>query len=159
MDTILWISAAVLIITGLAGLIIPVIPGIPMMFAGFFLSAWAGDFLHVGFTTLLILGLLTGISIAVDTIAVGLGAKKTGASRQAIAGAMIGSVVGIFAGIPGILVFPFIGAVIGQYMSRADWNEAGKAGLGTWLGMLLGIAIKIGLAFAMIGIFIMAYIF
>lgn len=158
MTTFLWISAAVLILIGLAGLIIPVIPGIPLMFAGFILGAWAGGFEHVGFTTLVILGLLAGISVAVDTIAVGLGAKKVGASRKAIAGAMIGSVVGLFAGIPGIIIMPFFGAVIGQYMSRADWNEAGKAGFGTWLGMLVGIAVKIGLAFAMIGVFITAYL-
>ncbi len=150
-------AAVVLILTGFAGLIIPVIPGIPMMFGGFLLAAWIDGFERIGFLTIFLLGLLTVISVAVDILAAGLGAKKVGASRAAIIGAIAGTVLGLSIGIVGLVVGPFIGAVIGQYVTRSDWAEAGRVGFGTWVGLILGTAVKIGIAFAMIGIFLFSF--
>ena len=86
-----------------------------------------------------------------------LGAKRVGASGKALWGAALGSVVGIFFGIPGLVLGPFIGAAIGQYMSHGNLLHAGKVGLGTWLGILIGVALKVALIFAMLGVFVTAY--
>jgi len=94
----------------------------------------------------------------VDLLATSLGAQRAGASRQAILGAALGTVVGLFFGLPGILAGPFLGAVAGEYLARRDVAQAGRAGLGTWLGLVLGAAAKLALAFTMLALFLTAYL-
>ena len=159
MEIVFWIIAVILVLAGFLGTIIPGIPGPPLMFCGFFLAAYINNFQRVGAFVLILLGFLTAFSLLVDIIAAGLGAKKLGASRLSVIGAAVGAVFGIFMGIPGLLIGPFLGAVIGQYMSRQNLNEAGKIGFGTWLGLMISLAIKLGLVFAMLAIFITAFIF
>lgn len=156
-DIILWVISVILILIGIAGVILPALPGTPLVFLGFLLVAYIEDFSKIGWITLTTLGIFTLLSLLVDFIIPSYGAKRVGASRKAISGAAIGSVIGIFFGIPGLILGPFVGAVIGEYISRKDLLQAGKAGVGTWLGILLGIAMKLALVFAMVGIFIMAY--
>ena len=98
--TILWyVIAGVLIVIGLVGTVLPVLPGVPIMFGGMWLAAWAGHYERVGVATLVLLGILAVISIALDFMAGALGAKRVGASRRAQWGAFLGAVVGIFFGI------------------------------------------------------------
>ncbi|MFC1556595.1 DUF456 family protein [candidate division KSB1 bacterium] len=108
---------------------------------------------------MLLLGFMTVMSVAVDIIAAGFGAKRAGASRQAVFGGIAGAIIGIFFGLPGIIIGPFIGAVAGQYMSQSDWSKATNAGIGTWLGLVLGTAFKLAIAIAMLVVFITSYIF
>ncbi len=157
METLLWTGAILLIVIGLFGLIIPVLPGTLIMFSGFLLAAWIGNFQLVSVFTIFIIGFLTLVSIAVDLLAASFGVKKLGASKEAFFGAAVGTVVGLFFGIVGLIVGPFLGAAAGEYMSNQDINKAGKVGVGAWLGFMIGTAIKLALAFGMIGIFIMAY--
>ena len=154
MITFLWICAIILILIGLAGLVLPALPGIPIMFLGFLTAAWIDNFQKIGWITLTILGILTLFSFGVDFLMTSIGAKKMGASRLAITGAIIGVLVGFFLGITGIILGPFIGAMVGEYISKHDLLKAGKVGFGTWLGIVLGIAVKLGLAFTMLGIFL-----
>jgi len=154
MITFLWICAIILILIGLAGLVLPALPGIPIMFLGFLTAAWIDNFQKIGWITLTILGILTLFSFGVDFLMTSIGAKKMGASRLAIIGAIIGVLVGFFLGITGIILGPFIGAMVGEYISKHDLLKAGKVGFGTWLGIVLGIAVKLGLAFTMLGIFL-----
>ena len=156
-DIILWVISVILVLVGIAGVILPALPGTPFVFLGFLLAAYIEDFTKIGWITLTILGVLTLLSVLVDFIVPSYGAKRVGASRKAISGAGIGSVIGIFFGIPGLILGPFVGAFLGEYASRKDLIQAGKAGAGTWLGILIGIAMKVALVFAMIGIFILAY--
>ncbi|HEU4343018.1 MAG TPA: DUF456 domain-containing protein [Candidatus Binatia bacterium] len=151
--------AVLLVIAGLAGIILPGIPGPPLLFAGFLLAAWAEDFAYVGLWTLLILGALALLTYGVDFWATLFGAKKFGASKHAIIGAFIGAVVGIFLGIPAVFFGPFIGAVIGELVAQRPLRQAARAGLGATIGLVLGAAIKVALAFSMIGIFIVARLF
>ncbi len=152
---ILWTLSVILVTLGIAGLVLPVIPGPLVIFAGLGLAAWAERFTHVGTFTLVILALLAVIATSVDFLAGVFGAKHFGASRNAMAGAAAGAVVGLFFGLPGIIAGPFIGAVIGELAARKNFQAAGMAGMGAWLGMVVGAAAKVAIGFAMIGIFLL----
>lgn len=155
---LLWILAVILVLVGLAGTVLPALPGAPLVFLGLLLAAWADGFQKVGWFPLTLLGILTAGTFAVDFLATSLGAKRVGASYLAIGGAVVGTIAGLFLGIPGLLLGPFVGAVVGEYIARRDLRQAGKVGLGTWLGLVLGTAAKLGLIFLMIGLFVFAYV-
>jgi uncharacterized protein len=152
---LLWLLAALLIVVGFAGLILPAVPGIPLVFAGLVLLAWAENFAFVGWITLTALGGLALLSYGVDLLAASLGAKRFGASPTAVAGAALGVVAGLFFGLPGIVLGPFVGALIGEFSRQASVRAAMQAGLGTMLGLLFGALLKIALAFTMVGVFVL----
>ncbi len=152
---LLWLLAALLIVLGFAGLILPVVPGIPLVFAGLVLLAWAENFAYVGWMTLTLLGLLTLVSYGIDFLASALGAKKFGASPRAVVGAALGALAGLFFGLVGILLGPFVGAVLGEFSRQSSVRAAAHAGVGATLGLLFGALLKIALAFAMIGVFVL----
>lgn len=156
---IYFVIAAILVLLGLAGTILPVLPGILLVFGGLFLAAWADGFQHVGAVGLTIIGLLGVASLGFDFVASLLGAKRVGASPLALVGAAIGGVVGIFLGIPGVILGPFIGAVAGEYLARGRLAQAGKVGFGTWVGLLLAAVAKVVVAFLMIGTFAALFFF
>jgi len=155
---VLKIIAALLVLVGLAGTVLPLLPGITFVFGGLVVAAWADGFQRVGGFSIVVLGVLTALAIAADFAASAFGAKRMGASPRAVAGAAIGAVVGIFFGLPGIVIGPFAGAVAGELSARRDLREAGRAGLGTWIGLLLGSVAKVTLAFLMLGVFAAAYL-
>jgi hypothetical protein len=154
---LLWALAAVLVLVGVAGTILPALPGVPFVFGGLLIVAWLGDFQRIGWPTLTILAILTAFAVLVDLLASLLGAKRVGASKLALLGAAIGSIVGIFFGLIGIFIFPFIGAVIGELIARKEMGQAAKVGVATWLGLLFGALAKLALALTMIGVFVVAY--
>jgi len=156
---IYWTLAVLLIAIGLIGVVLPAIPGPPLIFAGLFLAAWAENFSYVGAGTLVILGLLALLTYGVDLWATMFGAKRFGASKRAVAGALIGAIVGLFLGFPGVLFGPFIGAVIGELSAQRSLEDAARAGFGATVGLVLGAALKLALAFSMIGIFAVARFF
>lgn len=151
---LLWVLSASLIMTGLVGLVLPMLPGAPLLFLGLVLGAWADDFRFVGYGPLAVLAGLTVLTYIVDVLAGMLGARRFGASKRAMLGAAVGTVIGLFFGLPGIIAGPFLGAVIGELSSKRSLSEAGYAGLGTTLGMLVGSLVKLGIGLAMVGIFI-----
>jgi uncharacterized protein len=155
---LLWILAGALVLVGLAGTILPMLPGVPFVFGGLLVAAWIDNFQRIGWPTLTILALLTIMAMVVDFVATMFGAKRAGASKLALLGAAIGSIVGIFFGLIGIFIFPFVGAVIGEFIERRKLGQAGKVGLATWLGLLFGALAKLALALTMIGIFVIAYL-
>lgn len=159
MDSPLWIAGIVLVLAGLAGTVLPALPGVPLVFVGLLLAAWADGFTKVGIPTLVLLGILTAVAVAVDLVASSFGAKRAGASKGAVIGSAVGAIVGIFFGLPGLLVGPFAGALLGEYLVRRDWKQAGKAGVATWIGLAIGTAAKVALAFTMVGLFALAYVF
>jgi hypothetical protein len=153
---LLWILSIALVLTGFAGLVLPALPGIPLIYAGLFVAAWAEDFAYIGWVTLLILGLLAAISYFIDLAATAMGAKKFGASPRAVWGAAAGTLIGIFFGLPGIVIGPFAGALIAELTHKNDMQAAARAGVGATLGLLFGALLKIALAFTMIGVFVVA---
>jgi uncharacterized protein len=156
---ILWALAAALVTAGLAGMVLPVLPGPSLIFIGLVLAAWAEGFARVGWMTISILAILAVLATAVDFLAGAFGAKRFGASNRAMIGAAIGAVIGIFFGIPGIVIGPFAGAVMGELSVEQDLNAAGRAGFGAWLGLILGMAARVALGFSMIGVFVFALFF
>lgn len=151
----LWILGALLTIAGLAGLLLPVLPGAPLLYLGLFCAAWAEDFRYVGLWTLLALAGMAGLTYLVEFFASVLGARHFGGSRRAMVGAAIGGVVGIFLGIPGIVLGPFIGAVLGELSLQRTLDQASRAGFGTVVGMAVGVAGKLAIGIAMIGLFLL----
>jgi uncharacterized protein YqgC (DUF456 family) len=156
---LLWTLAGIFIVAGLAGLILPVLPGPVLLLTGFVLAAWVEDFAFVGGFTITILTVLAVLAHIIDFIAGALGAKRVGASRQAVIGAAMGAVIGIFFGFMGVVIGPFIGAVIGELSAQKNLRAAGIAGVGVWLGMLIGTAAKIAIGFSMVGVYVFARLF
>lgn len=158
MTLLLWILAIVLIVIGMIGALVPVLPGTVLVFGGLLLAAWADGFTRVGLPTLAVLAVITVLVYLIDFVAGIYGVEKTGASRRAVIGAALGTIVGLFFGLPGLILGPFIGAVAGEYTLRRHLGDAGRAGAGAWLGIVLGTAAKIALNFVMLGIFLAAYL-
>ena len=104
-----------------------------------------------------LLGLMTLVSFAIDFIATSLGAKRVGATRLAIAGALLGTLAGVFFGLPGLILGPFIGAVAGELLSHGKLQQAGRVGTATWVGLVFGTLAKLALVFTMLGVFATAY--
>ena len=158
-QTLLFVLAAILILTGLAGTVVPILPGVPLVFAGMWLAAATDHYQHVGTITLIILGALTVFALLIDFVASIAGAKRVGATGRAIWGASIGMLVGIFFSLPGLLLGPFIGALVGELSSGSTMHQATRVGIGTWIGLLFGTLAKIALCFTMLGVFALAFIF
>ncbi|MGY0560793.1 DUF456 domain-containing protein [Luteimonas sp. A277] len=162
--TLVWyLIAAILVLAGLAGAVLPALPGVPLVFAGMLLAAWAEGFTHVGVVTLGVLGALTLLSLVVDLWASAMGARRVGASGKALAGAVIGTIVGLFFGLIGVFIGPFAGAVIGELahlrsVDRHGIGQAARVGIGTWMGIVIAVGLKLALSFAMIGIFALAWL-
>jgi len=157
-DAAWWTLSIALILLGLAGIILPALPGVPLMFVGMLIAGWIDDFQRIGWITLTLLGIFTAIAVFVDIAASVLGVKRVGASRLAIGGTLIGTVVGLFFGLPGLLFGPFIGAVLGELATHGGISRAGRVGVATWLGLLFGTLAKLAIAGAMLGIFALAFI-
>lgn len=151
--------AGILIVAGFIGTILPILPGIPLMFGGMLLAAWVGDFQKIPVWVIVLLGILAAFSVVFDFVAGSYGAKRVGASKAAAWGAFLGTLVGMFFGIPGLLLGPFIGAVVGQLVSGGGVQHATRVGVGTWIGILVGTAIKLAVAFMMLGMFVLALVF
>lgn len=156
--TLLYVLAAVIVIVGLAGTVLPVIPGALLIFGGLFLAAWAEGFARVGFVGLSIIAVLGVLSFVADFFGTLLGAKRVGASGQALVGAAIGGLVGLLFGIPGIILGPFAGAVLGELLATRKLVQAGKVGAGTWVGLLAASVLKVVIAFLMISTFAAFYL-
>ncbi len=156
---LLWVLAFVLILVGLIGTLLPVMPGALLVFLGMFAAAWADDFSRVGWAVLGVLAILTVLFYVLDFLAGAYGARRLGASRWGVIGAILGALVGMFFGFIGVVVGPFVGAVVGELLARRGLLEASRAGAGAWIGLVLSVAARLALIFAMLGIFVIAYLY
>lgn len=156
MTEALWILAVILVIVGLVGTLLPVLPGVPLIFVGVLVAAWAEDFQRITGLTIAVLAALAVIGVVIDYVAAAMSAKRAGASRAGIIGAALGTVAGIVTGLWGLLFMPLVGAAIGEFIAHRDALRAGKVGAATWMGLLVGTAVKLAVAFTMIGVFVAA---
>ena len=156
MTVVLWIVAVALIVVGVIGTVLPALPGVILVFGGIALAAWIDDFTRIPVWVVLLLGAMTAVAWVVDYAAAAMGAKRVGASKYAIIGALLGTFAGVFTGLWGLLFMPLVGAAVGEFIAQRDVRRAGTVGLATWLGMLLGTAIKIAIVFTMLGVFVVA---
>ncbi len=153
----LWLLVLALLALGFAGLILPALPGLLLIFGGLWLGAWIDAYERVEVATVVLIGVMAAVGWLVDFVAGLLGAKAAGASPTALVGAGLGAVVGIFGGIPGLIFGPVIGAMIGELIARQNPQRATVVGLAAGLGFVVALALKIGLAFAMVGVFALAW--
>jgi uncharacterized protein YqgC (DUF456 family) len=158
MTLALWIVAVLMMAVGVAGTVLPALPGVILVFGGILLAAWIDDFARIPVWLVVVFGVLTAIAWIIDYVAAAAGAKRVGASKLAIAGALVGTVLGIVTGLWGLIFMPLVGAAIGEYIAQRDLRRAGHVGVATWLGLLAGTAAKIAIAFAMIGAFVVALV-
>lgn len=156
MTTTLWIVAVLLMLVGIAGTVLPALPGVPLIFGGVLLAAWIDDFQRISVVTVIVLAVLAAVGIVIDYVAAAISAKRAGASRQGITGAAIGTLAGIFTGLWGLLFMPLVGAAVGEFIAHKDMFRAGKVGAATWFGLLVATAVKLAIAFTMIGVFVAA---
>lgn len=166
-----WLLAIMLVLAGVAGTILPVLPGTLLVLAGVLVGAWIDDFARVSGWTVGFIAVLAVLAWATDYLAALLGAKKAGASTAAVVGAAIGTVLGIFMGFVGLLFMPLAGAMLGEYWHQARRNggfasaaehalagrQATRVGVATWIGQIVGTVVKVVLTFLMIGVFAVAY--
>lgn len=155
-DALWWALSAALILLGLAGIVLPALPGTVLVLAGIVVGAWIDDFSRVGWFAIAIVTVLAVLAWVLEYVAALLGAKRAGASRQAVIGAALGTVAGIFMGLVGVFFMPLVGAAVGEFIARKDHNRAVKVGVATWLGLMAGMLAKVVLAFMMVGIYMVA---
>mgnify|MGYP006285567763 CR=1 FL=1 len=152
-----WVLAWLLVVVGLAGSVLPALPGTPVILAGLALMAWLNDFARIGFGTLAWLTALTVLSVIIDFLATAEGARRFGAGRGAILGATFGLLVGMFFGLPGMLLGPFVGAVLGHRLGEAGLDASVRAGVGASLGVLVGTIAKVVISVIMLAWFALAW--
>jgi len=145
--------AILLMLVGMAGCLLPVLPGTPIL-----LAAAVAHRLYFGDTgpstlVLVILTFLTIISLIFDQLASMLGAKKLGATWKGVTGAVVGGLIGLFFSLPGILLGPFIGATLFELFGDREFRDALKAGVGATLGLLLGAVGKVAISMVMMLMF------
>jgi len=153
-----WILAVLLIVAGIIGTLVPGVPGVLLVFGGMLLAAWIDGFTRIGWITLTILAVLVALSLLADLLGGLLGAKRVGASRLALLGAAIGSLVGLFYGLVGALIAPFFGAAAGELISRGRLAQAARVGLGTWVGFALALLARVVIVVAMLVVFVTSYL-
>jgi hypothetical protein len=155
----LYLLGAVAIAVGIAGVVLPVLPGSALLVLGAALVGWAEGFTRVSGWTVAVCALI-GVAIwVVDLVAGVLGAKAFGASRWAVIGSGAGLVVGLFLGLPGIVLGPAVGALVFEYARDPNFERAMKAGAGAFVGFVLGSAVKVSLSFVLVGVLVLALVF
>jgi uncharacterized protein YqgC (DUF456 family) len=159
MEILLYVLGAAALLVGLAGVVLPALPGSALLVLGALLIGWAEGFTRVSGWTVAGCAVI-GVAIWVVDLAAGvLGARAFGASKWAVIGAGLGLLVGMFLGLPGIVLGPAVGAIVLEYARDPDFQRAMKAGVGAFLGFVLGSAVKVALSFALVGVLLLALLF
>jgi uncharacterized protein YqgC (DUF456 family) len=146
-----------IVVVGLVTLVVPVVPGVAIVYLGILTVAWADDFTRIGPLMLVILAGLMLVALVADNVAALVGARRAGASAWGVLGAGLGALVGLAFGLPGVILGPAIGALALEYLKNPDVKRAGKAGLGGLLGFLLGVVTKAVFGVMMVGLAILGY--
>ncbi|HLP73993.1 MAG TPA: DUF456 domain-containing protein [Bacteroidales bacterium] len=156
-DYLFLISGIFLMILGIIGCLVPVLPGPPFSYIGLILLHLS-RFGQFPSTTLIILGGVAVVVTVLDYIVPIWGTRKFGGTKYGIRGATVGLIIGLFLGPAGIIIGPFLGAVVGEMIFRDDINYALKAGFGSLLGFLAGIGLKLAASFVMTFYFVKEWI-
>jgi len=153
-EQIIGLSLALFVMCfGLAGSVLPGIPSTPLvMLVAIGHRLWFGA-ASASNLALLILGALTVLSLVMDYLASMYGAKRLGATWRGVLGAVVGGLIGIFFAFPGIIVGPFVGALMFEMMGGREWKQAARAGLGAVIGLFVGALGKLACCVAMMGLF------
>lgn len=154
LTVLVWVLVVLLFLAGLIGSIAPVLPGPPLIFLGIFIYSWKTDFSVISVGWLAAFAVLTGISLVLDYVFSVLAPRRAKASWWAVVGASVGLLFGVFFGLPGIILGPLLGATILEWLYCSNLSRSVGAGFSTFVGLLLGTAVKAGVSIAMIGVFL-----
>jgi uncharacterized protein len=153
-DAALWMVVGGLLILGLGGTVLPFLPGTPLIFAGVLVHAFANDWEPIGIGRLAILATLSALGYALHYVAGALGTRRAGGSAWAFVGALVGGIVGLFFGLPGLLLGPPLGAIAGELLKSGDLRASVRTGIAAFLGMLAGAVANFAIGVTMIGLFL-----
>jgi uncharacterized protein YqgC (DUF456 family) len=143
MEVALAVVGVFIILLGVIGCFVPVLPGPPLAFISLLLLQ-VGPEKPFSMNFMLITALIVVVVTALDYVVPALGTKKWGGSRYGILGALIGIVIGLFIFPPfGFLIFPLLGAMVGEILNGSDTNKAFKSAFGTLIGLFLGTVMKL----------------
>jgi uncharacterized protein YqgC (DUF456 family) len=149
------IGAGLMMLVGLIGTILPVLPGTVLILAGAFLYALIDGFHVVGWPTLAVLGLMTVIGTSADLWASSIGAKMGGASGWSVLAGLMGGLAGLLIfSLPGAMLGAILSVVLIEIMRQNDWRKAVKAGSGWLVGWALSTIFQLGVGIGMIAIFL-----
>ena len=149
-----YVLVGLLMVLGLAGAVLPVLPGPPLILLAALLYAFATDWMPVGMARLAILAVLAALASVAGHLGTVMGAKRAGGSRWAVIGALVGGVVGIFFAPLGLIVGPLAGAIVGELFRTGELRESIRTGVGAALGVLAGTVLQFALALVMVALFL-----
>ncbi len=148
-----FVLTLLVMLVGTIGTVLPVLPGTPVLVvAALGHKLWFGD-QGAAWWVIAVLVAIMLFSIVLDYLATVVGAKKLGATWRGMTGAILGGLIGLFFSLPGILLGPFVGALLGESLGGRNWKESSKAGLGATIGLLAGAVGKVACCVAMLGMF------
>jgi hypothetical protein len=153
-DVALWLVVGALLLLGLVGTVAPFLPGTPLIVLGALVYAYATDWAPIGPGRLAILAVLVALGYVLHYAAGALGARRAGGSAWAFVGALVGGGVGIFFGIPGLLLGPPLGAIAGELLKTGDLTTSIRTGIAAFLGMVAGAVANFAIGVIMIGLFL-----
>lgn len=149
--------AIILMLLGIAGCLLPILPGPPLTYLGLVVLHFT-RFAEISRNMFIILGIVAVVVTVIDYVVPIWGTRQFGGSKYGMRGATVGLIIGLFLGPPGIIIGPFIGAVVGELIFKDDIKYALKAGFGSLLGFLTGVGLKLAAALLMSFYFVKALI-
>lgn len=157
-NIILLVISSLLMLVGFLGIVLPFIPGVPLVWLGIFIYAIFTGFESISILAVIIFFILMAFTLVLDFAAPLLGLKKFKASGWSMVGSLLGFIIGvIFFNIWGAILGPIIGAFTLEILTQRDLRKGSRAALGTLIGSILGVAIKLAIALVMIGYFIFTF--
>ena len=153
-DVVLWVVVGLLLLLGLIGTVVPFLPGTPLIVAGALVYAVATDWTPIGFGRLAILAGLAALGYLLHYVAGALGTRRAGGSAWAVIGALAGGIIGLFFGLPGLLLGPPLGAIAGELVKTGDVRTSIRTGIAAFLGMVAGAVANFAIGVTMIGLFL-----
>jgi uncharacterized protein YqgC (DUF456 family) len=155
MSTLAFVISSILMAVGLAGTILPVVPGITLIYCAYVLYGFMTSWRQFGAGTVIVMGIVTAVILALDLSGPALGARRSKGSILGMWGSLIGSVIGLlFFGLPGLVIGTLGGAVVGEIMAGRPPREAMRSGVGALAGLLVGGLVKLVVGLIMVGTFV-----
>ncbi|MBP2002062.1 uncharacterized protein YqgC (DUF456 family) [Paenibacillus shirakamiensis] len=154
MDILGWIIIIALFVVGIAGAVVPILPGVVAIYAAFFVYGWFFTFAHFGWIFWTLQSLIVIVLLAADYAVGAWGVKRFGGSKASVWLSTIGAIIGPFV-IPafGLIIGPFVGAVIGELVTGSSLEKSVKVGFGSVVGLFSSMVVKIILQIVMIVVF------